>query len=128
MKYTDHKLIRSEHDRLINLNSRLVALDENVKRMKNTANFNKNIFMAGGKWFEEGYDLEEADDKLRLDENFICGYEHMERLYKIHDDLYSMGRDCYLNGEDLSIFPEGKNKYFLEGYNDAMKLDKKHRR
>ncbi len=128
MKYTDKKERKSSYDKLVNLNSRLVALDENLKNMKSTINFNESVFNAGGMWFEEGYDLNEAKDKFKLDENFIRGYKHMERLYQVHDDLYIMGRNCYLNGVDLSLVPESKNKYFLEGYNDAMNLDKKHRR
>lgn len=130
MKYRNSKDKKNASRMSEGFNSRLVALDRDLKNMKNTANFNKNIFNAGGKWFEEGFDLEEADEKLREDDNFIDGYHHMERLYDINDILYKEGSNYYLSGKDLSSLPVEKsnNKYFLEGYRDAMSLDNKKKR
>lgn len=130
MKYTDKKIRKTSYDKLFNLNSKLVALDMNLKNSKNIASFNEQIFNAGGRWFEEGFELEEADDKFLTDENFIRGYRHMERVYDINDTLYREGSNCYLSGKDLSFVPEemGSNKYFLEGYNDAKSLDSKRKR
>ena len=61
-------------------------VDANIKdrskigSIQNNSHFEYNIFNQGKLWYENGFPLEMADEKLRKDMAFIKGYEHGKRL------------------------------------------------
>ncbi|MBQ2873357.1 MAG: hypothetical protein IJE89_05110 [Bacilli bacterium] len=106
-----------------------------VKMKSEIGNKDRNdtqIMTLGQVWYNMGHTLEEAEEELRNDTNFVKGYERAARLDKINDELYQLGKEFFLKGIPLGEIPSKyrDNEWFVNGYNAAIKasLQKKNSR
>ena len=103
-------------------------IDADIKREKKmiesaskSVKFDKEKWDKGVSWFNEGFLLDEADNKLVNDRNFINGYNHAKRIKLVNDQLECYGRDWFLAGKQLDDANERYTSHhaFVKGYNDA---------
>lgn len=82
-----------------------------------------DLFKQGSLWFKCGMNLEDANEDLRNNINFVNGFNRAKRLACVDTQLYNLGIDFFNKGITLEQIPEHykNNDYFLNGYNDAKK-------
>lgn len=119
----EHKIKMNEIKRFTNYNSRLVALDMRSKNLEHRKVSNMDIFNKGVAWFESGLSLDDADDKIKVDFNFVNGYEKAKRMKNINENLEILGSEWFESGLTLDTAPDTyiNNPYFINGYNKARK-------
>jgi len=117
----EYKRKMHEFSRLINCNSKLVALDNSYKNLEHRKVTNIDIFNKGVAWFESGLSLDDADDKMKIDFNFVNGYEKAKRMKNINENLVILGYEWFESGLSLDNAPDTyiNNPYFMSGYNKA---------
>ena len=59
--------------------------ERTLKTMASSANFNKDLFDKGQKWFESGLSLEDAPEEIKTNRDFIRGFERGRRLVFIEE-------------------------------------------
>lgn len=103
-----------------NLQARIA---EDISREKKKAsivyNFDKDNFINGKLWFNEGFSLDEAPEKLKDNISFISGFKKAERVQYVNNLAYQTGIEYHNNGIPFEEIPEIyiKNEFFMEGYN-----------
>ena len=92
--------------------------------------FNPQIMDEGKKWYDSGFNLEEAPENLRNNTNFIRGYEKSQRLQNVDDEFFKKGAEAYLAGIpwDEINDKDKENVSFVFGYEDAMTMSSGKRR
>jgi len=91
------------------------------KKMQNMVridSFDSEIRDYGIQWGIHENDINDADENIRNNTNFIRGYEKGKRLVPI----YKEGKNFFLNGGSIEQATEKmrNNEYFVQGYNEAM--------
>jgi len=83
--------------------------------------YNPEIFNLRSEWFLQGRLLEDADEHLKNNTNFIRGYDLAMRRKTINEDFYRFGVEHFLSGRSLEEAPSksASHKYFIMGYEDA---------
>ena len=117
----EHKTKMNEIKKFTNYNSRLVALDMRCKNLEHRKVTNIDLFNKGIEWFESGLTLNDADDKMKIDFNFVNGYEKAKRMKNINENLEILGSEWFESGLSLDTAPDTyiNNPYFMNGYNKA---------
>ena len=104
-----------------------VAYDIHLKEKRNNIKdrFNPEILNAGKDWYESGFSLDEAPENLKINTNFVNGYERAKRLQDIEDDYFKRGMEAYLAGIpwDKIDDKDKQNTSFVFGYEDAMTMN-----
>lgn len=100
------------------------------KKMQNTLpqySFDKVIFEQGEIWYNNGYTLEEAPEKVRNNSNFINGFNRAKRLKNDEACFYNLGVKLYNDGISWEVAQAryGENPVVLRGYEDSMMNRKK---
>ena len=101
-----------------------VAKDiKNKEKMGNVTYNDKKTFDAGFEWFESGFLLEDADEKLRNHPNFVAGFNYGMRIQYVNQLSYETGIEWFNRGVLLEEIPENykNNEYFMDGYNSCYK-------
>lgn len=108
-----------------NYHSNLVVLDNKFKSLVAGGKTNKQIFEQGYNWFNDGFSLDDAREELRINPDFVKGYEKAIRVKGINDSLEALGTEWYESGLSLESAPKNyvSNPYFISGYESAMKKD-----
>lgn len=106
-----------------NYHSNLVVLDNKFKNLVAGGKTNKLIFDQGYNWFNDGFSLEDAKEELRINPDFVKGYEKAIRVKGINDSLEALGTEWYESGLSLDNAPKNyaNNPYFIDGYEKARK-------
>lgn len=88
----------------------------------------KDLFNHGEVWFNSGLSLDDADEELRNNINFINGFNRAKRIKNVETSLYELGVNFCKNGVSIEQIPENyrENATVLKGYEDALR-DVKHR-
>ena len=91
---------------------------ENAKHIDS---YNPQIFNLGSEWFLQGRLIEDAEEHLRNNTNFIRGYDLAMRRHTINQDFYRFGVEHFLSGLNIEDAPSksASHKYFIMGYEDA---------
>ena len=86
-----------------------------------------NKFHLGEDWFNAGMLLEDAEESLRNNVNFVNGFNRAKRIRDVEEYQYSLGIEFYKNGVSVEqILEEYKEKPFvLKGFKDAKESAKK---
>ena len=99
-----------------------VARDVRMKEMAHKVTSNdRKTFDAGFQWFENGFSLEEADEKLREHPNFIAGFNYGKRIQFVNQLSFETGIEWFNKGIEEEEIPENykNNKNFMDGYNSC---------
>ena len=92
--------------------------------------FNPQLMEEGKKWYDSGFNLEDAPENLRNNINFVRGYEKSQRLQIVDDEFFKKGMEAYLSGIpwDEIDDKDKENVSFVFGYEDAMTMSSGKRR
>ena len=87
--------------------------------------FNPQIMEEGNKWYDAGFNLEEAPENLRNNTNFVKGYEKAQRVQNVADEFFKKGMEAYFAGIswDEVDDKDKENVNFVLGYEDAMTMN-----
>ena len=99
-----------------------VAKDvKNKEKVGKVTTNDRKTFDAGTEWFDFGFALEEADEKLRNNPNFIAGFNYGMRIQYVNQLSYETGIEWFNKGVELDEIPENykNNEYFMNGYNSC---------
>ena len=99
-----------------------VARDiKNKEKMGKILTNDRKTFDAGFEWFESGFLLEDADEKLRNHPNFVAGFNYGKRIQYVNQLSYETGIEWFNRGITLEEIPENykNNEYFMDGYNSC---------
>ena len=99
---------------------------KDVKKKENAGKLTTNdrkTFDAGYEWFESGFTLEDADEKLRNHPNFIAGFNYGKRIQYVNQLSYETGIEWFNKGIKEEEIPDNykNNEYFMNGYNSCIK-------
>lgn len=72
--------------------------ERTLKKIYNTSSFDKNLYLNGEKWFNDGHSIEDASQEFRENSSFTSGYERAKRL-KYIDEL-KKEKDLLITNED----------------------------
>jgi uncharacterized protein YeeX (DUF496 family) len=91
------------------------------RKINDRAN-NVEVFRQGSAWFNSGLSLEDADEILRNDKDFISGYNRAKRIKDIEISLYNLGMEYFNDGISFELIPSiyQNNPIVIKGYEDAM--------
>lgn len=107
------------------IHNRLAYQLYNEKKNANAGDkFNPQIMEEGNKWYDSGFNLEDAPESLKNNTNFVKGYEKAQRLQNVADEFFKKGTEAYLAGIpwDEIDDKDKENVYFVFGYEDAMTM------
>ena len=105
--------------RLYNQNSLADKIAREKKKDSIVYNFDKNNFINGKIWFNEGFSLDEAPDNLNDNASLISGFNKAKREQYVNDLAYKTGIEHRDKGVPLEELPEIyiNNEFFMNGYN-----------
>lgn len=80
-----------------------------------------DLFVQGGNWFNNGFSLEEADDNLKINVNFINGFNRAKRISEAEKFLYDLGVQYFIDGFSLEEIPikYRDNLIVIKGFQEA---------
>ena len=99
----------------------VVASDiRNKEKAMNYQPHDKNIFLLGEKYFNDGVNLNDVSVELRNNQNFIKGFNRAKRIKDVEITLYDMGSQYFLDGLSIEEIPEKyrNNPIVIKGYID----------
>lgn len=80
------------------------------------------VFEQGSAWFNSGLSLDDADERLKNDKDFINGYNRAKRIKDVEISLYNLGMEYFNDGLGFELIPSvyQNNPVVIKGYEDAM--------
>ena len=122
MSYYDklrHRQMQAERVRSVVQTQILTELREKSKKRDDP--FDRNIFNQGMEWYYTGFSIDDADEPIRDNTNFIRGFELASRQDNIRRQLEDLGAQWFYSGNSLENASSHDLKYeaFIKGYNEA---------
>ena len=96
------------------------AQNRNANKILNIS-FDEKVFNDGHQWYYNGFKLEEAEEHLRTNKNFVNGYNRASRLASLEKRFYALGESYFNKGLSLEEIPDTykNNETVLKGYEEA---------
>ena len=68
--------------------------------------------------------LVDVPENMKNNFSYVSGFNYAKRQLKIQEDMYKMGQEHFLKGRNFEDANANykNNKYFIQGYKDAMNL------
>jgi hypothetical protein len=120
--YNDiYRSYHKKHQQKIRASITSCMLTEIKETEKAKDPYNKFILESGMKWYNDGHSIDEADESIKNNSNFIRGFELAMRQDYIRKDLESQGAQWYYACKSLEeASPRMQNCVsFVKGFNDA---------
>lgn len=125
MGFDKYKLTR----RITDMENARIASDIRINQKKKFR-YDPKTIQIGFDFAASGLSIDEADENMRENPNFVIGYEKYLRTLDVVDDFFKRGAQAFFDGVNWESLPENdrQNEAFIQGYEDAMMMDSPKRR